>query len=56
VVEYSLVRIGGKSYAPPVHVELVLTCWRGSSACTENEINFQNYKKFTADSSIFFDK
>src|SRR5579863_704925 len=55
VVEYSFVRIDTKSYALPVHSE-VLTCQRGSSACTKNEINFQNYKKFAADSTIIFDK
>jgi hypothetical protein len=53
VVEYKFVRIDGKSYALPVHSE-VLTCQRGSSACTKNEINFQNYKKFAADSTITF--
>jgi hypothetical protein len=53
VVEYSFVRIDTKNYALPVHSE-VLTCQRGSSTCTKNEINFQNYKKFTADSSITF--
>jgi hypothetical protein len=55
VVDYSFVRIDTKSYALPVHSE-VLTCQRGSSACTKNEINFQNYKKFSADSTITFDK
>jgi hypothetical protein len=54
VVEYSFVRIDNKSYTLPVHSE-VLTCQRGSSACTKNEINFQNYRKFTADSTITFD-
>ena len=53
VVEYSFVRIDTKSYALPVHSE-VLTCQRGSSTCTKNEINFQNYKKFAADSTITF--
>ena len=55
VVEYSFVRIDTKNYTLPVHSE-VLTCQRGSSACTKNEINFQNYRKFTADSTIIFDK
>jgi hypothetical protein len=55
VVEYSFVRIDGKNYTLPVHSE-VLTCQRGSSTCTKNEINFQNYKKFAADSTITFDK
>jgi hypothetical protein len=53
VVEYGFVRIDTKTYALPVHSE-VLTCARGSSQCTKNEINFQNYKKFTADSTIIF--
>jgi hypothetical protein len=53
VVEYNFVRIDTKSYALPVHSE-VLTCQRGSSTCTKNEINFQNYKKFAADSTITF--
>jgi hypothetical protein len=55
VVEYGFVRIDGKTYPLPVHSE-VLTCQRGSSACTKNEIDFRNYRKFTADSSITFDK
>jgi hypothetical protein len=53
VVEYSFVRIDGKSYALPVHSE-VLTCQRGTSTCTKNEINFQNYRKFSAESNIIF--
>jgi len=53
VVEYSFVRIDTKNYALPVHSE-VLTCQRGSSTCTKNEINFQNYKKFSSDSTITF--
>jgi len=55
VVEYSFIRIDGKTYPLPVHSE-ILTCQRGTSNCTKNEINFQNYRKFTADSSITFEK
>jgi len=55
VVAYSFIRIDGKNYPLPIHSE-ILTCQRGSSACTKNEINFQNYRKFTADSTITFDK
>jgi hypothetical protein len=55
VVAYAFVRIEGKTYPLPVHSE-VLTCQRGSSACTKNEIDFRNYRKFTSDSSITFDK
>ena len=55
VVAYSFIRIDGKTYPLPVHSE-ILTCQRGTSNCTKNEINFQNYRKFGADSSITFDK
>ena len=55
VVEYGFVRIDGKNYPLPVHSE-ILTCQRGSSSCTKNEINFQNYRKFAADSTITFGK
>jgi hypothetical protein len=55
VVAYSFVRIEGKTYPLPVHSE-ALTCQRGSNTCTKNEINFQNYRKFGADSTVTFDK
>ena len=55
VVEYGFIRIGDKESPLPVHSE-VLTCQRGSSACTKNEIRFQNYRKFIADSSVTFGK
>ena len=55
VVEYGFVSIEGKNYVLPTHSE-IMTCQRGSDACTKNEINFQNYRKFTADSTITFDK
>jgi len=55
VVEYGFVNIDGKTYPLPIHSE-ILTCQRGSSTCTKNEIRFQNYRKFAADSNITFDK
>jgi hypothetical protein len=55
MLEYSFVRIEGRDYVLPTHSE-VLTCQRDSSACTKNEINFQNYRKFSADSTITFGK
>jgi hypothetical protein len=55
VVEYGFVPIDGKTYPLPVHSE-ILTCQRGSSTCTKNEINFRNYRKFAADSNVTFDK
>ena len=38
----------------PIHSE-ALSCGRGTSTCTRNVIEFRNYKKFTADTSITFD-
>ena len=37
-----------------VHSE-ALSCTRGSSDCTRNTIDFRNYKKFGADTSITFE-
>lgn len=54
-LEYNFVKIEGKDYILPVHSE-VLTCQRDSTDCTKNEINFQNYRKFSADSTITFGK
>ncbi|HEY4362721.1 MAG TPA: hypothetical protein VGN17_17260 [Bryobacteraceae bacterium] len=54
-LEYGFVRIDGANYVLPTHAE-ILTCQAGSSACTKNEINFQNYRKFAADSKVIFDK
>jgi hypothetical protein len=55
VVEYGFMNIDGKAYPLPVHSE-ILTCQRGTSTCTKNDIRFQNYRKFGADSNITFDK
>jgi hypothetical protein len=55
VVEYGFMNIDGKTYPLPVHSE-ILTCQRGTSICTKNDIRFQNYRKFGADSTITFDK
>ncbi|MGP0074529.1 MAG: hypothetical protein ACLPWF_21650 [Bryobacteraceae bacterium] len=55
VVEYGFVGIDGKSYPLPVHSE-ILTCQRGTTICTKNEIDFRNYRKFGADSTVIFDK
>jgi hypothetical protein len=55
VVEYSFMSIDGKAFPLPVHSE-ILTCQRGTSTCTKNEIRFQNYRKFGADSTVTFDK
>jgi hypothetical protein len=53
-VDYDYVLIGDKKALLPVHSE-ALSCVRGTSECTRNVIEFRNYKKFSADSSITFE-
>lgn len=50
-VDYENVRIGAAQFLLPVHAE-VLSCQRGTSNCTRNAIDFRNYHKYSADSSI----
>jgi len=52
-VDYDFVLIGEMKYLLPVHSE-ALSCRRGSSDCSRNVIDFRNYKKFTAETSISF--
>jgi hypothetical protein len=51
VVEYAFVRIGTAQFLLPSHAEN-LSCWRGSSRCARNAIDFRNYRKFTSESQI----
>jgi hypothetical protein len=53
-VDYDYVLIGDGKFLLPVHSES-LSCERGTSACSRNVIDFRNYKKFGADTSITFD-
>lgn len=53
-VDYDYVLIGESKYLLPVHSES-LSCGRASSQCTRNVIEFRNYRKFTADTSITFE-
>lgn len=55
VVEYGFVQIEGKNYLLPVMAEN-LGCMTGSQNCSRNVIQFQNYRKFGADSTITFGK
>ncbi len=50
-VDYGFVRISGEQYLLPIASEN-LACWRGSSNCSRNKIEFRNYRKFGAESSI----
>jgi hypothetical protein len=55
VVEYGFMQIDGKTYPLPVHSD-ILTCQRGTTICTKNGIDFRDYRKFAADSTVTFDK
>ncbi len=50
-VDYGHVRIADKQYLLPVRSEN-LSCRRGTTYCTRNEIEFRNYRKFTAESTV----
>lgn len=52
-IEYGFVRIDQKTYLLPSKGESVL-CHTSTTTCTRNEIVFQNYRRFTADSQIQF--
>jgi hypothetical protein len=52
-VDYDYVPIGEGKYLLPVHSE-TLSCQRGTNQCARNVIDFRNYRKFTADTSITF--
>jgi hypothetical protein len=53
-VDYDFVLIGDKKALLPTHSE-ALSCVRGTAECTRNVIEFRNYKKFGADTSITFE-
>jgi hypothetical protein len=54
-LDYDFVRIGAETFLLPVHSEN-LACKRGSAQCSRNDIEFRNYRKFTADSTITYGK
>jgi hypothetical protein len=53
-VDYDFVLLGDKKFLLPVHSE-ALSCERGTRICSRNVIDFRNYKKYGADTSITFD-
>lgn len=55
VVEYGFVKIDGRPYLLPV-TSVNSACLSGTGNCVRNEISFRNYKKFTADSDIKYEK
>ena len=53
-VDYDYFTIGDGKFLLPAHSE-ALSCVRGTGECTRNVIDFRNYKKFSAETSITFD-
>jgi hypothetical protein len=54
-LEYAFVRIGDSTFLLP-SVSENIGCMSGSGACTRNAITFRNYRKFSTDSNVKFDK
>lgn len=54
-IEYGFVKIELGTYLLPVLSEN-LGCFSGSGSCSRNSIKFRNYRKFSADSTVTFDK
>ena len=53
--DYDFVRLAAVDpYLLPVDAE-VLSCIRGTSTCSRNRIEFRNYRKFGAESTVTFD-
>ena len=54
--DYQFIRIGGtREFLLPARSE-TLICQRGSYNCSRNTIDFRNYKKYSAETSINFDE
>jgi hypothetical protein len=54
--DYGLVRLSSADqYLLPTHAE-TLSCERNSPICSRNTIDFRNYRKYSADAVITFDK
>ena len=53
--DYDYIRLATpESFLLPVDAE-VLSCMRGTNMCARNKIEFRNYRKFGAESSVTFD-
>ncbi|MDP8979605.1 MAG: copper-binding protein [Acidobacteriota bacterium] len=52
-VDFDNLAIGGNKYLVPVHADL-LACFRESTQCERNTIDFRNYRRFGAGSTITF--
>jgi len=50
-VDYGDVEIAGREYLLPVRSENVV-CWRGMRRCGRNRVEFRNYRRFSAESTL----
>jgi hypothetical protein len=55
ILDYGFVRIDKETHLLPVRSENLM-CQRGTTNCSRNEIDFRNYRKFTAESNLQFEK
>jgi hypothetical protein len=53
-LDYDYVLIGDQKFLLPAHSE-TLSCIRGTAECSRNVIDFRNYRKFGADTTIKFE-
>ena len=54
-LDYEFLRLGDRQFLVPVHSE-TLSCQRGTNVCSRNAIDFRNYRKFSGESNIQFEK
>ena len=52
-VDYGWVNLGTDKFLLPTRAEM-LACFRGTTTCTRNVVEFRTYKKFTGKSNIIF--
>jgi len=52
-VDYDSVSLGTAKFLLPIHAEN-LSCQRGSSICSKNEVEFRDYHKYSGESTITF--
>lgn len=52
-LDYDFIRLGAASYLLPVHSENLI-CVRHTSTCSKNILDFRNYRRFAAESTIIF--
>jgi hypothetical protein len=52
-VDYGSVSLGTAKFMLPIHAEN-LSCQRGSTICSKNEVDFRDYHKYSGESTITF--